>query len=56
MNKVIIHLLQNEYYAEIYTGIDMIPYGEYGRNKTYTKQYIESKITKIFGPSIFVYE
>ena len=56
MNKVIIHLYDNEYYAEVYVGVHMTPYGEYGKDKIYTKKYIEEKITKIFGPSIFVYE
>ena len=55
MNRVIVHLFDNEYYAEIYAGTNMIPYGEYGRDKKYTKEYIEAKITKIFGPSTFEY-
>ena len=55
MAKVIIHLYENEYYAEVYSGNNMIPYGEYGRGKIYTKKYIEAKITKIFGPSTFEY-
>lgn len=56
INRVIIHLYQHEYYAEIYNGDNMIPYGEYGRNKTYSKEYIESKIVSIFGPSTFTFE
>lgn len=55
MAKVIIHLYENEYYAEVYSGNNMIPYGEYGRGKTYTKKYIEDKIVSIFGPSTFEY-
>lgn len=56
MNRVIVTLYNNEYYAEVYTeGGNMVPYGEYGRNKTYSKEYIESKIVSIFGPSVFEY-
>ena len=55
MNKVIVHLYNHEFYVEVYTGVNMTPYGEYNKNKLYTKKYIEEKITKIFGPSIFVY-
>lgn len=54
-NKVIVHIYEHEYHAEVYCKNNMIPYGEYGRNKTYSKEYIESKIVSIFGPSIFVY-
>jgi hypothetical protein len=54
MNKVLVYLYKNEYYVEVYNKI-MTPYGEYDKNKLYTKEYIEKRITKIFGPSIFVY-
>lgn len=56
MNRVIVHLFDNEYHAEVYCGNNMIPYGEYGKGKVYTKEYIEAKIVSIFGPSTFVYE
>lgn len=56
MNKVIVHIYEHEYHAEIYNGNNMIPYGEYGKGKVYTKEYIETKIVSIFGPSTFVYE
>ena len=54
-NKVIVHLYEHEYHAEVYCGNNMIPYGEYGRNEKYTREYIESKIVSIFGPSTFEY-
>lgn len=55
MNKVFVYLYKNEYYVEVHSNENMTPYGEYGKNKLYTKEYIEKKVTKIFGPSIFVY-
>lgn len=55
INKVIVHIYEHEYHAEVYCGNNMIPYGEYGRDKKYTKEYIETKITKIFGSSVFEY-
>lgn len=56
MNRVIVHLFDNEYHAEVYCGNNMIPYGEYGKGKVYTKEYIEAKIVSIFGPSTFTFE
>lgn len=55
MNRVFVYLYKNEYYVEVNTNKNMTPYGEYGKDKIYTKEYIEKRITKIFGPSIFVY-
>lgn len=54
-NKVIVYIYEHEYHAEVYCGNNMIPYGEYGRDKKYSKKYIETKITKIFGSSVFEY-